>query len=143
MDAETLNLEDLDGFGNLFSGPKQVTEMGAQGFHRWWYPKMHGLKWKLPLKWMIWVYPHFRKPPYDAAAFFLVKPPTAAHDWRQCCLPQPFFPWKLADHCFGDAWLDHHFPSVSMILIISRRSPLDPLVQWGIIHLEGHLLMSL
>ena len=28
------------------------------------YPKMDGLEWKLPLKWMIWGYPQFRKPPF-------------------------------------------------------------------------------
>jgi hypothetical protein len=24
------------------------------GFHKYGYPKMDGLKWKIPLKWMIW-----------------------------------------------------------------------------------------
>ena len=27
------------------------------------YPKTDGLWWKIPLKWMIWGYPYFRKPP--------------------------------------------------------------------------------
>ena len=27
------------------------------------YPPMDGLQWKIPLKWMIWGYPYFRKPP--------------------------------------------------------------------------------
>ena len=27
-------------------------------------PQMDGLIWKIVLKWMIWGYPHFRKPPY-------------------------------------------------------------------------------
>ena len=27
-------------------------------------PKMDGLNWKTLLKWMIWGYHHFRKPPY-------------------------------------------------------------------------------
>ena len=35
------------------------------GFHKWWYPKIGGLEWKIPLKRMIWGYPHSRKPPYE------------------------------------------------------------------------------
>ena len=27
-------------------------------------PPMDGLCWKIPVKWMIWGYPYFRKPPY-------------------------------------------------------------------------------
>ena len=27
-------------------------------------PKMDGLEWKIPLHWIIWGYPYFRKPPY-------------------------------------------------------------------------------
>ena len=34
------------------------------GFHKWGYPKMYGLEWKILLKWMILRYPHFKKPPY-------------------------------------------------------------------------------
>ena len=34
------------------------------GFHKWGIPKMDGLQGKVLLKWMIWRYPHFRKPPY-------------------------------------------------------------------------------
>ena len=30
----------------------------------WGYPKMVGFWWKIPLKWMIWGYPYFRKPSY-------------------------------------------------------------------------------
>ena len=30
------------------------------------YPKIDGLQWKILLKWMIWGYPHFRKPSYIA-----------------------------------------------------------------------------
>jgi hypothetical protein len=33
-------------------------------FHKCGYPKMDGLQWKILLKWMIWRYPHFRKPSY-------------------------------------------------------------------------------
>ena len=33
-------------------------------FHQWGYPKMDGLWRKIPLKWMIWGYPRFRKPPF-------------------------------------------------------------------------------
>ena len=33
------------------------------GFHEWGDPKMVGLQRKIPLKWMIWGYPYFRKPP--------------------------------------------------------------------------------
>ena len=29
------------------------------GFHKWRYPKMEGIKWKIPWKWMIWGYPPF------------------------------------------------------------------------------------
>ena len=32
--------------------------------------KMVGLYWKIPLKWMIWGYPYFRKPPYTLFYFF-------------------------------------------------------------------------
>ena len=28
------------------------------------YPKMVGFKGNIPLKWIIWGYPYFRKPPY-------------------------------------------------------------------------------
>ena len=38
--------------------------MGHGGFHKWWYPQMDGLSWKILLKWMINRVPHFRKPPY-------------------------------------------------------------------------------
>ena len=31
------------------------------GFHTCSYPKMDGLKGKIPLKWMFWGYPYFRK----------------------------------------------------------------------------------
>ena len=34
------------------------------GVHKWRYPQMDGLEGKIPLKWMIWGYPHFRKPPF-------------------------------------------------------------------------------
>ena len=34
------------------------------GFLKWRYPKMDGLYWTTLLKWMIWGYPYFRKPPY-------------------------------------------------------------------------------
>ena len=33
------------------------------GFHKWGYPKMDGVYVKIRLKWMIWGYPQFRKPP--------------------------------------------------------------------------------
>ena len=41
-------------FGNLWNG----------GFWKWGYPKMDGLQGKIPLKWMIYGHPYFRKPPY-------------------------------------------------------------------------------
>ena len=34
------------------------------GFHTWRYPNMESLNGKILLKWMIWGYPYFRKPPY-------------------------------------------------------------------------------
>ena len=34
------------------------------GFLKWWYSQMDGSWWKIPLKWMIWGYPHLWKPPY-------------------------------------------------------------------------------
>ena len=34
------------------------------GFHKWGYPIMDGLRGEIPLRSMIWGYPHFRKPPY-------------------------------------------------------------------------------
>ena len=32
-------------------------------------PKMDGFQWKILLKWMIWGYPHFRKPPSESCSF--------------------------------------------------------------------------
>ena len=37
-----------------------------------------GLKGKIPLEWMIWGYPHFRKPPYEDL--------THDHDCQTLCL---------------------------------------------------------
>ena len=34
------------------------------GFHKWGYPQIDGLKWKIQLKWMIWGYHYIRKPLY-------------------------------------------------------------------------------
>ena len=33
------------------------------------YPKMVALEWKIPLKWMIWGCPYFRKPPLVGWSF--------------------------------------------------------------------------
>ena len=37
---------------------------------KWGIPRMDGLSWKIPLKWMIWGYPHLWKPPYIQYRFF-------------------------------------------------------------------------
>ena len=43
------------------------------GFHKWGYPQMDGLSWKIPVKWMIWKSPHFRTPPYDLYLYYHTK----------------------------------------------------------------------
>ena len=41
------------------------------GFPKWGYPKIDGLRWKIPLKWMIGGYPYcIRKPPNRDIMFF-------------------------------------------------------------------------
>ena len=38
---------------------KMSLQMDSKGgFHKWRYPHMDGLYWKIPLKWMIWGYPY-------------------------------------------------------------------------------------
>ena len=54
------------------------------GFHKWGYPQMdslfHGKCMKMPLKWMIWGYPYFRKPPNDTSFTFTgVKGSACSH----------------------------------------------------------------
>ena len=44
------------------------------GFHKWGYPKIDGLQWNTLLKWMIWGYPYFRKPPYICYDIPIVHP---------------------------------------------------------------------
>ena len=39
------------------------------GFHEWGYPKVDGLEWNLPLKWMVWRYLHLWKPANMFAVF--------------------------------------------------------------------------
>ena len=49
-------------------GPLQVQRLELIGaFHTWWYPKMDGLQGKITYIyiWIIWGYPHFRKPPIE------------------------------------------------------------------------------
>ena len=38
---------------------------GYGGFLKWRYPKAGWFIRKIPLNWMIWGYPYFRKPPYN------------------------------------------------------------------------------
>ena len=38
-------------------------------FHKWGIPKMDGLWGKILLKWMIWGYPYFRKPPCEKSSW--------------------------------------------------------------------------
>ena len=45
-----------------------------EGFHKWWYPKIDGLYWKILLAWMIWGYPHFRKAPCEECNLFHDQP---------------------------------------------------------------------
>ena len=50
-----------DGFSlKVYGRPGRYIYSGS--FHKWWYPKIDGFQWKILLKWMIWGYPHFRKP---------------------------------------------------------------------------------
>ena len=62
------------------------------GFLEWGYPKMDGLYWKIPFKWMIWGYHHFRKPPYNPCIYIYIYPThTTRLDvanmccWATCC----------------------------------------------------------
>ena len=62
-----------------------LLKLGNGGFHKWGYPNMDGLEWKIPFKWMIWGYRHLWKPPNglihsfgraqrpDASVFFPLK----------------------------------------------------------------------
>ena len=43
--------------------PRLGANSSYGGFHKWGHPKMHGFEGKIPLKWMIWRYPHFRETP--------------------------------------------------------------------------------
>ena len=53
-------VKDLDDVGL----PQLYRKPPYGGFHKWGTPKMYGLRWKIPFKWMIWGYFHFRKPLY-------------------------------------------------------------------------------
>ena len=45
---------------SIFCGLNGSTHTIVQygGFHKWGYPQMDGLQWKILLEWMIWGYPH-------------------------------------------------------------------------------------
>ena len=45
--------------GTVHSRPLDLTTAHG-GFLKWGQPKMEGLQWKIPLKWLIYRYPHFR-----------------------------------------------------------------------------------
>ena len=45
---------------------------GKGSGYPWGYPKNSGLLWKILLEWMIWGYPHFRKPPYQLQYLWLM-----------------------------------------------------------------------
>ena len=42
--------------------PVHLSSSNILGFLKWGYPKLDGLYCKIPLKWMIWEYPYFRRP---------------------------------------------------------------------------------
>ena len=50
-------------------GPQRCRSFDTTSWSRNFH-KIDGLEWKSLFKWMIWGYPHFRKPPYD----FVSKP---------------------------------------------------------------------
>ena len=60
---------------------KVLSRVPYGGFHKWSSPKWMVYKWKIPLKWMIWRYPYFRKPPYVGSK---LKPPRPLR--RSNCL---------------------------------------------------------
>ena len=59
------------------------------GFLEWGYPKMDGLYWKIPFKWMIWGYHHFRKPPYNPCIYIYIL--HIPHGWMSptCAVERP------------------------------------------------------
>ena len=68
---------DLSENGPIFNSPNSKLPYQIiiiyGGFHKWGYPKMDGLKGKIPLKsMMIAGYPHIRKPSYISYSFIAV-----------------------------------------------------------------------
>ena len=94
--------------------------------HKWGYPQMDGLQWKILLKWMIWGYPYFRRPPYSYLMLFI--------DDRW------FYPWKIAhlDHHLDHdlpmkiSWIFHDFPAHSMARLMTPEGVnLSDLAFWS------------
>ena len=54
------NMKHLEAEKNMWRQAFWVVSNGD--FHKWGYPQMDGLSWKIALKWMILGYPYFRKP---------------------------------------------------------------------------------
>ena len=50
-------------FGGVPQSPAGTSRYILEFLHKWGYPKMDGLLWKILLKWMICGYLYFRKPP--------------------------------------------------------------------------------
>ena len=78
------------------------------GFHKWWYPKIGGLEWKIPLKRMIWGYPHSRKPPFINGVLPKINPVFdlawfVEHDFV-------VFPWSIYNHLGTNRNLFDDFP---------------------------------
>ena len=46
---------------------------------------MDGLYWKIPFKWMIWGYHHFRKPPYNPCIYIYPTHTTRLDVANMCC----------------------------------------------------------
>ena len=54
-------------------------------FQKWGYPKMDGWKWKTLLRWVIWGYHHFRKPPFVGISQLKPVTNSCPSGAKMCC----------------------------------------------------------
>ena len=75
------------------------------GFHKWWYPNswIVYISWTILLKWMIWWYPNFGKPPWIMCLWF----EWATKRWKTAWLgdffaiPRRRFLWRIIPRSHG------------------------------------------